>query len=289
MVLTFEALGVLEWLSQQGGRDQTVPEGICPVLHQPGVHQELTSHGFLLKDERLSGLKSFQLLPTSYAAAGREAKRYRQASTQLQVLSKIDETPDYGGTEDYFPTVEVRGEPLTQREFSRAVEHLRAWNLIKGIEASGSMLIRPELTALGSQILDSGYAPEDWISMRYGGGSVTNSGDTNTMNFNGGTVGAAQQGNSNTAHVIQNNGMDGEAFSNAIQAFRNLVQTADMPAHIRTGAEAQLEVIEEAVQEGKPRGRIQNFFDLLLAALPSALVSEATQLAGEAIAALPPG
>ncbi|MFI8413645.1 hypothetical protein ACIGB6_14420 [Paeniglutamicibacter gangotriensis] len=287
MSLSFAALNVLNFLVAQIENDQVVPAEICPQDELSEIHHELMAQNLLMKDDRLAGNPTFYILPAARASARRLSKRYRQAAIQLEIMSKIEGNPDRGSTDDYYPPANVRGVPVTESEYQRALSHLTDWEFIKGTKHWGEGLIRPELTPNGYSAHESGYSPEDWISMNKGHTStISNIGDTNTMNING-PVGAAQQGDHNTATVTQNVGLDAEGFATALLKIRELIDRADLADDDRDAAHAQLEMIDEQAKNGATQGRVRGFFRILGNALPAALATELADLIGQAVSALP--
>lgn len=286
MALTFSALTVLAWLTRQGDGAYSVPDEICDRSEQADVHDELVAQSLLLRDGRMAGDPTFGIAPTSRGIARREARRHRQAALQLQVMSRIEEAPVQGGTEDYLPPSDVLGEPVEEREFNRAVAQLQEWDLIKGVQGPGSTLLRPELTLKGYQVFESGFAPEDWLSTQTSpSSSVTHIGDKNTVS-SAGPVGSIQQGHGNEAQVTQNVGFDLEAFTIAMQKIHMLVREASISDDDREAAEAQLELIEEQANNSAPASKIKGLFRILVNALPAALASEITTLTSDALSSL---
>lgn len=287
MSLSFAAINVLNFLVDQIENDQVVPAEICPQDELSEIHHELMAENLVVKDDRLAGDPTFCILPSARASARRLSKRYRQAAIQLEIMAKIESNPDYGSTENYYPPASVRGVPVTKSEYQRAVSHLTEWDLIKGFKYGGEGLIRPELTPNGYSALESGYSPEDWISLHKGHSpTISNIGDTNTMHING-PVGAAQQGDHNTATVNQNIGLDAEEFESALRQIREIIDSASLDDEDREAAQAQLEMIDEQAKNGATQGRIRGFFHLLSNALPVALATELADQIGQAVSALP--
>ncbi|MFL4473158.1 hypothetical protein ACIPVK_04090 [Paeniglutamicibacter sp. MACA_103] len=287
MSLSFAALNVLNFLVDQIENDQVVPADVCPQDELSEIHHELLAQNLVVKDDRLAGDPNFCILPAARASARRLSKRYRQAAIQLEIMSKIENNPDYGSTENYYPPASVRGIPVAKGEYQRAVSHLTEWDLIKGFKYGGEGLIRPELTPNGYSALESGYSPEDWISMNKGHTpTISNIGDTNTMNING-PVGAAQQGDHNTATVTQNVGIDAEGFESALRQIREIIDSANLEDEDREAVHTQLEMIDEQAKNGATQGRIWGFFRILGNALPKALATELADLIGQAVSSLP--
>lgn len=285
MPLSFAALSVLDFLVERIELDQVVPESVCAREDLSSVHYELVEQGLVIKDDRLAGDPTFCISATNRSQARILAKKYRQAAIQLEIMVKIEENPDRGSTADYYPPMKVRGLPVTAAEYERALSHLKDWQLIKGIKTWGGELIRPELTPIGFTALESGHAPQDWL--QEGRSSiVSHSSTTYTMN-NSGPVGAAQQGDHNTANVTQHLGIDAESFSVAMSAIRDMLERANLDPMDLEAAQSQLEIIEEQVEAGKPAERIRVFFRTLTNALPGALASEMADLVGQALSALP--
>ena len=285
MSLTITALSVLEFLVKKIDHAQVVPEEICAEEDLPSVHDELASHHLIIEDDRLAGNPTFRIAPGSRTQAKNLAKKYRPAAIQLGILTKIEENNDRGTTDDYFTDVNVGGEATTQIEYRRAVEQLFNWKLIKGTKIWGGAILRPEVTADGFNALESGYAPQDWVQS---GGMVMMS--DNSVNYtmnNSGTIGAAQQGESNTANFTQQVGIDAESFSAAIQSIRETLDRADLSPQDLKAAHDQLELIEEQAEAGKPTERIRNFFHMLTNALPKELAGEIAGLVGKALESLP--
>lgn len=287
MILTFSALQVLRWLSEQPEGDHQIPEDVCPSKYQSDIYRELVSNELLIDDARMSGGHTFQISPRSHATADRLAKRYRQAAIQLWILKSVEATPDRGAASDYFPPLDVQGASVSTAEYKRALQHLKAAELLTGIENGGGELIRPELTVRGHNALDSGYGPSDWASCESGGSSTTNYGDNHSMMISGGNIGAAQQGNANTATVTQTVGMDEVAFASAIAGLRNLLHSPQLSSETRQAASDQLDMVHEATENGGTRQRIKSMLHMFAAALPAALATDASGLVTEALASLP--
>lgn len=287
MSLSFAALNVLNFLVDQIENDQVVPADVCPQDELSEIHHELLAQNLVMNDDRLAGDPTFCILPAARASARRLSKRYRQAAIQLEIMSKIEGNPDRGSTDDYYPPANVRGVPVTENEYQRALSHLTDWDLIKGTKHWGEGLIRPELTPNGYSALESGYSPEDWISIHKGHTpTISNIGDTNTMNING-PVGAAQQGDHNTATVTQNIGLDAEGFESALRQIREIIDRASLEDEDREAVQAQLEMIDEQAKNGATQGRVRGFFRIMGNALPAALATELADLIGQAVSALP--
>lgn len=71
-----------------------------------------------------------------------------------------------------------------------------------------------------------GHAPQDWL--QEGSSSIVSHSSTNYTMNNSGPVGAAQQGDHNTANVTQHVGIDAESFSAAMSAIRDLLDRANL-------------------------------------------------------------
>ena len=115
---------------------------------------------------------------------------------------------------------------------------------------------------------------------------ISNIGDTNTMNING-PVGAAQQGDHNTATVTQNIGLDALGFEFALRQIREIIDRASLEDEDREAVQAQLEMIDEQAKSGATQGRVRGFFRILGNALPAALATELADLIGQAVSAFP--
>lgn len=295
MQLSFPALSVLNFLVRKIEQDQVVPEEVCAREDLSSVHHELVESGLVIKDDALAGDPTFYVPPKSRTQVRIFAKKYRQAAIQLEIMGKIAENPDYGSTNDYYPTTTVRGETVTEAEYQRALAHLTGLELIKGIKAWQSGLIRPELTPNGYTTLESGYPPHVpvvsgavHLADIQGGGqpSVFHNITNYTMN-NAGPVGAVQQGDYNTASVTQHVGLDAESFAIAIQGIRESLHRANLDVEDLEDAEVLLETIEEEVAAGKPTKRISGFFRSFNKALPAALAAEVSGFVAQALSALP--
>lgn len=289
MSMSFAALKVAHYLASNAGRDQFVPEEICARGDLASVHAEFVGNGMIYDDHRLGGSPSFAILSAAQTQLRALARQYRQAAIQLEILSQVDARPDSRSIEDYFPPTGVLGEPVEEKEYNRAVSHLLDWGLIKGDPTGQGILIRPELTTVGYQALESGLSPQIWFENRRGVGAVTqNFGDTNsqTNNFSG-PVGSYQQGNHNTSTVTQTIGFDSEAFGAILGQIREMIHAAGLDEDTLDVAAAQLDVIENKANSGVSEGRIKKFFEALFTTLPTALATEVADLAGQAISALP--
>lgn len=285
MRLSFAALSVLDFLIERIEEDQAVPEDVCAREDLSSVHSELAEQGLVIKDDRMAGDPTFCIATTHRSKARNFAKKYRQAAIQLEILAKIEENPDRGSTDNYYPPINVRGEAVVEAEYQRALSHLTDWQLIKGTKTWGGGFIRPELTPNGFTALESGYAPQDWVQGE--DASIVSHNSTNYTMNNSGPVGAAQQGDHNTAHVTQQVGFDAETFSVAIEGIRNALGRANLDPLDLEAAQNQLEIIEEQVEAGKPAERIRLFFRSLTNALPGALATEISDLIGQALSAIP--
>lgn len=289
MLMSFAALKVAHYLASNGSADQFVPERVCAREDLSSVHAEFVRNELVYKEDRLAGDPTFAVLPDAQAQLRVLAKRYRQAAIQLEILSQVEAHSDSGSIEDYFPPTSVQGELVEKKEYMRAVAHLLDWGLVKGLPMGQALLLRPELTTDGYQVLESGFSPQDWVESRRGSGSVTqNFGDTNsqTNNFSG-PVGSYQQGNHSTATVTQTIGLDAESFGAVLGQIRELIGAEDLDEDTRDVAEAQLDLIQQQAENGASQGKIKTFFKMLLAALPAPLAGELVDLAGQAVSSLP--
>ena len=285
MRLSFAALSVLDFLIENIEQDQVIPENVCAREDLSSVHSELVDQGLLIDDGRMAGTPTFCVSPSRRMQARMVSRKYRQAAIQLAIMGRIEKNSDRGSTDEYYPQISVRGVPLAEAEYRRAIEHLMEWDLIKGAKSWGGAILRPELTSNGFTAFESGYAPQDWV--QGGDVSMTSDNSTNYTMNNSGTLGAAQQGDQNTANVTQHVGLDAESFSAAIQGIREILKRGHLEALDLEAAQSQLELIEEQVEAGKPSARIGMLFRSLTNALPVAMASEIADLIGQAISALP--
>jgi hypothetical protein len=240
----------------------------------------------IISDERSAGGYSFQIAPRAHATVDRLATRYRQAAIQLWIMKRVVAAPDQGAANDYFPPEGVRGEPVSEAEFERALDSLESAGLITGIAAFGGEIVRPKLTPRGHDAFESGYSPLDWVSPQSGISSTIHHGDSHTMTITAGTVGAAQQGNGNTATVTQADGLDTAAFETAMSRIREALERAGLPQETRQAATDQLELIDETAKQGGARQRIHSFFHMFVAALPPALAADVSGLVTDALACI---
>lgn len=287
MILSFEALTTLHWLSEQPKGDHQLPPAICPEKYQASVYHELVDNHLIISDERFAGGYSFQIDPRSHATVDRLARRYRQGAIQLWILQRVAAAPDQGGASEHFPTEGVQGEPVSASEYQQAVERLVSEKLISGFQTLGGELVRPEVTTTGQDVLESGFTPADWKSWQSGSSSTTTYGDSNTITISGGHVGAAQQGNANTANVTQSIGMDLEAYDAAMGHLRDILGSALLSGETRQAATDQLDLVDETAKTGGSRQRIQSLLHMFTAALPAALATDASGLVLDLLAAIP--
>ncbi|WP_417219620.1 hypothetical protein [Arthrobacter sp.] len=287
MILTFEALSVLHWFSEQPEGDHHIPDDVCPEKYHAGIYHELVDNQLIISEERLGGGYSFQISPRSYAAVDRLARRYRQGAIQLWILQRVAAAPDQGAASEHFPPEGVQGEPVSAGEYEQAVERLVSEKLISGFQTLGGELVRPEVTTTGQDVLESGLTPADWKSRQSGTSSTTTYGDSNTMTISGGNVGAAQQGYANTANVTQTISMDLEAYNAAMGHLRDILASALLSGETRQAAMDQLDLVDETAKTGGSRQRIQGLLHMFTAALPAALATDASGLVFDLLAAIP--
>lgn len=282
---SFLALKAAAYLVDCIGTDTVLPAKDWTSQQAHEVHQEFRAMKLIVDDPALSSDVSFAVFPQEAATVRKMARQYRQAAIQIEILERIDRTPDQGSTEDYYPPSAVIGPPVVKPEFDRAVNQLREWNLVEGIAFWGGGLLRPKLTSDGHSVLDEEVSPQVWVKYNRQGYSMTTNFDT-TQTFNG-SVGAVQTGNHNTATVTQTIGLDAESFGTVLGQIRELIRAEELDDDTRDAAITQLDFIQQQAENGAPQGKVKAFFSMLLAALPTALAGELADLAGQAVSFLP--
>lgn len=224
-----------------------IPEEICPTDQQILAHRELLDAGLVLKDDRLSGGALFDLNAEGQATARQLSRGFRRRALQQAVLEAVAEG-------DMGSTMEVAlgcGDADNEKAgLEAASEALKEWKLIDGIGAwSGPGVIRPTITNLGHQCLESGYAPQDFVH-RGAADQHRNihAGDTNFY----GTVGAAQWGDYNTAHVDQRHGADLDQVLAFLTAVRDVTSRhRDDNAQGAAALTQQAALIEEDARDSR--------------------------------------
>lgn len=245
----------LSWIAQKilfyslehsvtGGAE--IPESVCPADLQSLVHRELLNAGLVLKDDRLAGAELFDLSREGQATARQVSRGFRRRSVQQVVLEAVAEG-DVSSTMDI--TFDSGGEAVRDGELDSAGDALMEWKLIDGTKSFGPGVIRPTITNLGHHCLESGYAPQDFVT----GDAVdrqagARGGDTNFY----GPVGAAQWGNHNTAHVDQRQGANLDDVLTLLSATREIANhhQGDNPQGVAAVTQ-QAALIEEDARGNK--------------------------------------
>lgn len=251
MSVSIYAYRTLVWLSDQ--QQEVIPAGsvpaeILPADERDATHQEMLQHGWLIDlEKRLAGGPDLALSTAGRRQARRWVTRYPVYSAAYEILSAIPQE-QYGylpGAEDAF--IGSSRDPVLARAFSEQEIHKGAQVLhqqeqIRASESYGEHLSRLEITPTGESVRDEHYVP----GLRPGSSPAETAPKTEfNTNISGGTFGAAQFGQNNTAHVEN----VGSAIHRQFQDLRELTNTA-------TGAEereellGQIDQLEQVAESG---------------------------------------
>lgn len=251
MSVTIYAYRTLVWLSdqQQILPAGSVPEEILPPDEREATHQEMLQHGWLIDHEkRLAGGPEFALSIAGKRQARRGVSRYAVYSAAYEILAAIPQGRSGHLSRAKAAFTPSFRDPVLQRPFEDdeiedAADLLQQHQQIQGAESHGEPLSHLEITPSGQSIRDEHYVP----GLRPGSSVAETAPRTEfNTNISGGTFGAAQFGQNNTAHV--------ENVSSAIhqqfRELRELTSSATVSEDKREELSGQIDELEEAATTG---------------------------------------
>lgn len=164
--LTLAAQTTLLWLAapERTGGEQP-PREVLPQLERAVVHDELASAG-LIRDVMRGAIRTFFLSGQGRARANRVARSYRRKLLEFRLLDAIQ-----AGNIIRSSDLRIDGAPhpaYCDEELRAAARKLRKTKLIHGGGTAQSDLLRTEVTPLGEAVLESGYAPDDYLTLTEG-------------------------------------------------------------------------------------------------------------------------
>lgn len=239
----------LQWLNHQSSEDiRSLPEAVVPTEEQEAVHDDLRDMGLLRVPESESlagGDQNFLLNSEGKRRARRWGSDYLVHSAAYEILQAIPtgQYEDLTSVADAFQEDQaerVTGETFTQESIAGGAKVLQDYRLITGTPTSGGEILRIGLTSEGQHVRREHLVPGLGTTDDTRSSNVS---QYNSVNIHGGTVGAAQAGQTNSAQVhVQ--------IADKFQEIRELVQT-EAPAEDQEELLGQLDELQAAAESGE--------------------------------------
>lgn len=168
--LTLAAQTTLLWLAapERAGGEQP-PPSVLPQLERAAVHDELVSAG-LIRNATRSGMRTFILSDQGLARADRTTRSYRRKLLEFRLLDAIQAGSITCSSD--LRVADAQEAAYSGAELRAAARRLREMQLVRGGGTAQSDLLRTEVTPRGEAVLESGYAPDDFLALTEGA-SVT--------------------------------------------------------------------------------------------------------------------
>lgn len=170
----------------------------------------LRSMGLVRTDTTLAGEVALTSTGMDVAELIKDSRRSgaaRRAAVQRRILQWLARPNSYpASTEEFLNTADAVAYevPFTEQEITDETVWLLDINLIKGTKTWGGVILRPEITSLGRDALDSGERPGDFL--RTGNHSTAIDQSTHSINVAQSQNLAIQQGGlNNSQHAEQSN------------------------------------------------------------------------------------
>lgn len=164
--LTLAAQTTLLWLAEPERTDgEQPPRSVLPQLERAAVHEELAQAG-LIRDVMRGAMRTFFLIDQGRARANRLARTHRRKLLEFRLLDAVQAGNIIRSSDlrlDYVPDP-----AYSDAELRAAARKLRENQLIHGGGTAQSDLLRTEVTPLGEAVLESGYAPDDYLTLTEG-------------------------------------------------------------------------------------------------------------------------
>lgn len=272
--LTLSAQRTMLWLAAPERKDgEQPPRSILAQLERAAVHDELVDAG-LIRDAMRGGMRTFFLSDRGRARATRLARTYRRKALEFCLLDAIQAGEITRSTD---LRIDDGADPAyCDAELLAAAHRLREMRCIHGGGTAQSDLLRSQVTPLGEAVLESGYAPDDYLTLTEGK-SVTEY--DQSVHITNSPAAAAATGSSNA--TSSNNTIVAspvEEFDALMDQIRNQPVTDERAASV---VEQQADEIRTELVRGGGRiaeATITQFFTNLMTAYGSQIVLLAERL-----------